>query len=123
MSVVSVVNNVSSASGTSWVNPNNVILEDTVYSTTNETDSLSMIFDFSALPSGKDVVGMVATIKGYSDSSTKPAMVFDMDLYLLGIATKSTPPLTITNTSYTLGSSSDLWGYSTLTTDLSLIHI
>ena len=98
------------ASG-SWVNPNNAIVSDNAYATSNNNNQVLVCsFNLPALPPGSVITGIEVRLEGYA-SGTREA---DVDLSWNGGAnyTGGDPTTTFANTetAFTLGGINDAWG-------------
>lgn len=118
-----------SAIGGTWVNPNNIFLDDGVFATNGPPGNTAFIqgsgFDFSFLPPGSVITGISVRIKGLS-SIAGTTWMKNIQLVIpdpnsatgwhLSVGDKGTGTfqtqtgLTLANTSFSFGGSNDLWG-------------
>ncbi|MCE9565864.1 MAG: hypothetical protein K8U57_27885, partial [Planctomycetes bacterium] len=118
-----------SAGGASlnWTNPNNIKTADTVYATC-APDAASTIYTYLlqatnfgfAIPAGATITGVTVTYRGKVSNDAVTGNLRLRDIYLLKAGTQAgtnqtnSANLTTTDTTYTRGGSSSLWG-TTLT--------
>ena len=99
--------------------PENAKKEDGKYAVYNDgNDCIRYTFGSNLVPSNATITGIEVTIKAYRDSNgNRPLIVtlYDGDTIRGNSKTKT---LTSENTSYTLGSSSDKWGYNSWTANM-----
>jgi len=109
----------TTASGTNWGTPANVLTQDATYTTfTGTSGTYLQITGFGfAIPAGSTINGVQATVWGTSSGSNATNRTIRVNLTTNGTAaagTNKTQALTTSNASYALGTTSDLWG-ATLT--------
>ena len=108
------------AAGTNWTNPTNVVSSNDSRADYDDTDQDELkVTNFTAdIPLSASIVGIEVLIEGFGDSATVAQRVIDVGLTLDGttlLGTRKTLTLNqTTDTTQTLGSSTDLWGMAAI---------
>jgi len=103
----------SSASGTGWTNSANILTSNNLYTTaTRSSKKLTASgFNISSIPGNATIDGIEVTVEGYhSAGSARNVMVALWNATSGAWSSSKTTSLTTTDTTFTFGNTTDLWG-------------